>query len=90
LIWCIGTFPLKRPARCEKNTSNMTATVGDVLWRHRRRHMQVLYTRDDLVIQEMVVRKWRYKITSVGRSVWCSRSQSKFVFQWSSSSHDAV
>jgi hypothetical protein len=24
-------FPLKRPTRCEKNTSNMAATIGDVM-----------------------------------------------------------
>jgi hypothetical protein len=24
-------FPLKRPARCEKNTSNMAATIGDIM-----------------------------------------------------------
>jgi hypothetical protein len=24
-------FPLKRPAQCEKNTSNMAATIGDVI-----------------------------------------------------------
>jgi DNA modification methylase len=24
-------FPLKRPARCEKNTSNMAATIVDVM-----------------------------------------------------------
>jgi hypothetical protein len=31
-IFChfLTSFPLKRPAGCEKNTSNMAATIGDV------------------------------------------------------------
>jgi hypothetical protein len=32
-IFChfLTLFPLKRPARREKNTSNMAATIGDVM-----------------------------------------------------------
>jgi hypothetical protein len=38
-------FPLKRPARHEKNTSNMAATVG---------HVQVLYTQLSLSMAALV------------------------------------